>query len=579
MGSKKKDLRFLLISIYVITLIINLLGAGFNSYAEEIIVAGSFRTTMDNDISDKTSIQSYTSKEANKDRFENEVPNLYEKYHWEYLKDGNKQYAYFDTEDDLDAYKPLKATVNVYFTLYCNNTDDYKNQTYYKVHVNKDTTLVDVLNKNKGIPYIGTYFRYNTAFVFVKVKKPNKDFGYYGEMAENEKIVEDIILAQQKVGDIGTPPGQGGGSSGGDSSKQWSFYSGVKNYELQRVQVENREAFNDILGNSRTLSSSTSSEQKPVVDNYNKVLDSKPTLYRNWHWSSNQSAASYDKLYFCDSNKRVSEIDTNEFYAAVNVYFTVSTSEGGNRKYYHKHIVRENKFNDIISNFSNEDFFKSLPAGGKWYIIEDCEGVKDNILNEDTEVDKDVILEYRLPTPTPPTRVETPTKPAVETPTKPAVVIPTKPAVETPTKPAVVIPTKPAVETPTKPAVVIPTKPSVETPTEPAVKTPTEPAVAPEPEPTLPVYPIDRLPDPNSPDSPDELVAIDEDGSPLGKYVKRKKPDGKNEYVIEEDLTPQGDTKKPTLPQTGGVPDWLYIALGNAILVYGLLKMKENIKE
>ena len=591
MGSKKKGLRFLLISIYVITLIINLLGAEVNSYAESI---------NDVDIRDKTSSQTSSDKETQEEVFKEYIPNLYEKYHWEYEESGTKKYAYIDNLNGLGTGVHLTPKVNVYFTYYTDNIENYAKQTYYKLHITSGTMFGDIINQYRDIKPISDYYNNGSySDLIVKIKLPNKELkNDYGKMDYYDKVTEDVIFAVK----LGISPGQGDSYQ----PEHCYFYSGEKQKKKVDISIDKSlppEAFAEscyfynVVQFDNELNNMTSNEEGASDKSYlYQILTRKPsTLYRGCHWLSDYNKNNKD-VFYAGFSYRSGYAYTEavraytDYYAAVNVYF----KRQGEEKYFYIHHIREKEFLKTIdeirkdNRYNGREFFDFLTteSGGLWYIVQDSKGVVENpvSITENTEAEEDVILEYRLPTPPPPTtgdmpRVETPTKPAVETPTKPVVVIPTKPAVETPTKPAVVIPTKPAVETPTKPAIVIPTKPSVETPTEPAVKTPTEPAVAPEPEPTLPVYPLDRLPDPNSPDSPDELVAIDEDGSPLGKYVKRKKPDGKNEYVIEEDLTPKGDTKKPTLPQTGGVPDWLYIALGNAILVYGLLKMKENIKE
>lgn len=84
----------------------------------------------------------------------------------------------------------------------------------------------------------------------------------------------------------------------------------------------------------------------------------------------------------------------------------------------------------------------------------------------------------------------------------------------------------------------------------------------------LPRYPENDFPDPNDPYSPDEFVAVDEDGTPQGKYVKSKKPDGTEEYIpVDEDETPLGVNKaKKKLPKTGGSDTTVYY-VGGAILL------------
>ena len=98
--------------------------------------------------------------------------------------------------------------------------------------------------------------------------------------------------------------------------------------------------------------------------------------------------------------------------------------------------------------------------------------------------------------------------------------------------------------------------------------TPTNPN-PPVPNQELPRYPETNFPDPNEPGSPDEFVAVGDDGTPLGKYVKRKKPDGSNEYIkVDEDGTPQGAGKgKNSLPKTGGEGTTVYYASGAMLLL------------
>ena len=85
----------------------------------------------------------------------------------------------------------------------------------------------------------------------------------------------------------------------------------------------------------------------------------------------------------------------------------------------------------------------------------------------------------------------------------------------------------------------------------------------------LPRYPENNFPDPNDPGSPDEFVAVDDDGTPQGKYVKSKKPDGTNEYIpVDEDGTPLGVNKaKKKLPKTGGSDTTVYYAGGAMLLI------------
>ena len=151
---------------------------------------------------------------------------------------------------------------------------------------------------------------------------------------------------------------------------------------------------------------------------------------------------------------------------------------------------------------------------------------------------------------TPPTPPETPTDP-----TKP-----TDP--EKPTKP----------EKPTTPE-----KPSK--PEEP--DDPDEPDTpdTPDPTPTIPSYPLNNTPDPNDPNSPDEITVIDEDGTPLGRFIKKKKPNGEFEYVSVEDGTPLGSIKVPTLPKTGGTNNAWYYAVGAGLVLGAGFMLKKRDEE
>ena len=99
--------------------------------------------------------------------------------------------------------------------------------------------------------------------------------------------------------------------------------------------------------------------------------------------------------------------------------------------------------------------------------------------------------------------------------------------------------------------------------------TPPTPPTPPNPTPNIPSYPADNPPDPNDPNSPDEFVAVDDEGTPQGKYVKSKKPDGTNEYIpVDEDGTPLGVNKaKKKLPKTGGSDTTVYYAGGAILLI------------
>ena len=91
----------------------------------------------------------------------------------------------------------------------------------------------------------------------------------------------------------------------------------------------------------------------------------------------------------------------------------------------------------------------------------------------------------------------------------------------------------------------------------------------PNPTTDIPNYPTNDTPDPNDPNSPDEFVAVDEEGTPQGKYVKSKKPDGTEEYIpVDEDGTPLGVNKaKRNLPKTGGSDAVVYYAGGVLLLL------------
>lgn len=119
------------------------------------------------------------------------------------------------------------------------------------------------------------------------------------------------------------------------------------------------------------------------------------------------------------------------------------------------------------------------------------------------------------------------------------------------------IPTDPW--TPTQPTTT-PTEPTettgpTEGPTEPTESTeptdttgPTEPTETTAPtEPTYPTIPTENVPDPNNPDSPDDFILIDENGTPQGRYTKAPQPDGSFVYLDENGI-PLG--QRP-IPRTG----------------------------
>ena len=109
----------------------------------------------------------------------------------------------------------------------------------------------------------------------------------------------------------------------------------------------------------------------------------------------------------------------------------------------------------------------------------------------------------------------------------------------------------------TNPGPVVPTNPNPNPDPSTVTDTPT-------PEGELPRYPENNFPDPNDPNSPDEFVAVDEQGTPKGKYVKRKTPEGDKEYIkVNEDDTPKSvKSDKNKLPKTGGSNTTVYYAGG-----------------
>lgn len=174
--------------------------------------------------------------------------------------------------------------------------------------------------------------------------------------------------------------------------------------------------------------------------------------------------------------------------------------------------------------------------------------------------------------PTPPS--QPPVTPPPSTPIVPP--SPDKPTTpSTPSKPDVPS-TPPSPEVPKLPSKPAPPVTPSNTPGEP--ETPTGENETPEipidppsttPEREIPTYTIDSLPNPNDPDSPDEFIAVDENGIPLGRYVKKTKPDGTSEYVlVDEDGTPQGVIqKKLRLPKTGGSSNLFYYIFGGLSLI------------
>lgn len=93
--------------------------------------------------------------------------------------------------------------------------------------------------------------------------------------------------------------------------------------------------------------------------------------------------------------------------------------------------------------------------------------------------------------------------------------------------------------------------------------------------PSVPTYPLDNTPDPNLPDSPKEIDVIHRDGTPIGRFIKRDREDGKKEYVLKRDGTPLTRFKKinkAELPKTGGVDNIYYYLFGAGFaLVSGMI--------
>lgn len=118
-----------------------------------------------------------------------------------------------------------------------------------------------------------------------------------------------------------------------------------------------------------------------------------------------------------------------------------------------------------------------------------------------------------------------------------------------------------------------PNKPDNPTPDKPTE--PDEPDT-PDPTPDLPTYPINRVPDPNDPDSPDEILVVNEDGTPLGKFIKRTKPNGEKEYVLEEDGTPLSHF---LLPKTGVTGTLVYYIAGTGLLMSAVVLLAKKRRE
>jgi hypothetical protein len=83
--------------------------------------------------------------------------------------------------------------------------------------------------------------------------------------------------------------------------------------------------------------------------------------------------------------------------------------------------------------------------------------------------------------------------------------------------------------------------------------------------PSVPTYPLFNTPDPNHPDSPYEIQVTHRDGTPIGRFIKKDKEDGKKEYVLKRDGTPLTKYKYHKvveLPKTGGVDNIYYYLFG-----------------
>ena len=93
--------------------------------------------------------------------------------------------------------------------------------------------------------------------------------------------------------------------------------------------------------------------------------------------------------------------------------------------------------------------------------------------------------------------------------------------------------------------------------------------------PSVPTYPLFNTPDPNHPDSPYEIQVTHRDGTPIGRFIKKDKEDGKKEYVLKRDGTPLTKYKYHKvveLPKTGGVDNIYYYLFGAGFaLVSGMI--------
>ena len=185
---------------------------------------------------------------------------------------------------------------------------------------------------------------------------------------------------------------------------------------------------------------------------------------------------------------------------------------------------------------------------------------------------------------------EVPTTPVTPTPSNPTTpVTPTPSNPTTPVNPTPSNPTTPVNPTPSNPTV--PVTPTPSNPTVPVTPVPPTPTVT---TPTIPSYPISNTPNPNDPNSPDEFVAVGNDGTPQGKFIKKTKPNGELEYVLEEDGTPLSGFKakngvvsstgksieeRPGLPETGGTSNAWYYGAGIGLVLMAGFILKKRKKE
>ncbi len=103
----------------------------------------------------------------------------------------------------------------------------------------------------------------------------------------------------------------------------------------------------------------------------------------------------------------------------------------------------------------------------------------------------------------------------------------------------------------------------------------TEPLVEEDDDPSKPTYDIDRTPDPKDPNSPDEIIIMAADGTPLGAYKKHTMPNGEVIYISEAGV-PLGTT---SIVKTGNdFPEYLLIAFA-VLSIIGLFAARNIYKE